>query len=226
VSKPWFAQTSDAIQKTQVTRTAGAPMQNIPQLKSELRAEARRRLNAMTAERHRLGSDRICRATQMEGCWKTALWVGAFYPKADEVGICSLLTAVLDSGRKLVLPGFSVHDRNYSFRLVKDLSKDLVRGEFQIMEPHPDCPEIEPEILDLILVPGLSFDSRGGRLGRGRGFYDRLLMQVRGEICGLAFSEQVIPSVPSEPHDIRVHRLVTPDFTYDCRCGTILNHGC
>jgi 5-formyltetrahydrofolate cyclo-ligase len=60
------------------------------------------------------------------------------------------------------------------------------------------------------LVPGLAFDPSGRRLGRGKGFYDRLLAMVRGRKCGIAFEEQVVPEIPVEPHDIRLDCLLTP----------------
>ena len=64
--------------------------------------------------------------------------------------------------------------------------------------------------LDLVLVPGLGFDAAGHRLGRGRGFYDRLLVQIAGTKCGVAFDEQMRPSIPAEQHDILLNCILTP----------------
>jgi 5-formyltetrahydrofolate cyclo-ligase len=62
----------------------------------------------------------------------------------------------------------------------------------------------------LALVPGVAFDVRGGRLGRGRGFYDRLLAGVSGAKCGVAFDEQIVDAVPAGPLDIRLNCILTP----------------
>jgi 5-formyltetrahydrofolate cyclo-ligase len=62
----------------------------------------------------------------------------------------------------------------------------------------------------LILVPGVAFDLRGYRLGRGKGFYDQLLAAVRGPTCGVGFDEQIVDAVPVEPHDVRLSCLLTP----------------
>jgi 5-formyltetrahydrofolate cyclo-ligase len=64
--------------------------------------------------------------------------------------------------------------------------------------------------LDLALVPGVGFDADGRRLGRGRGHYDRLLAQVAGTKCGVAFDEQMAPEIPVAPHDVILNRIVTP----------------
>jgi 5-formyltetrahydrofolate cyclo-ligase len=62
----------------------------------------------------------------------------------------------------------------------------------------------------LILVPGVAFDLRGGRLGRGRGYYDRLLSGLQGYRCGVAFDEQIVDRVPLEPHDASLNCILTP----------------
>ncbi|MEY2466031.1 MAG: 5-formyltetrahydrofolate cyclo-ligase, partial [Verrucomicrobiota bacterium] len=64
--------------------------------------------------------------------------------------------------------------------------------------------------LDLILVPGVAFELHGRRLGRGKGFYDRLLADMRGTTCGVAFDEQIVAEIPVEPHDVHLDYLLTP----------------
>jgi 5-formyltetrahydrofolate cyclo-ligase len=62
----------------------------------------------------------------------------------------------------------------------------------------------------LVLVPGVAFDLRGRRLGRGKGFYDRLLADAGGLKCGVAFDEQIVTEIPVEPHDVSVDCILTP----------------
>jgi energy-coupling factor transporter ATP-binding protein EcfA2 len=66
-------------------------------------------------------------------------------------------------------------------------------------------------LLDLVLVPGLAFDRFGNRLGRGRGFYDRLLGEVSGVKCGICYQGQLLESLPTEGHDVSVNFIVTPN---------------
>ncbi len=87
---------------------------------------------------------------------------------------------------------------------------DLVKGHFGILEPSSSAPVADPNGLDLILVPGIAFDREGGRLGRGRGYYDRLLAGASAFKVGVCFDSQIVPEVPREPHDIRMDAVVTP----------------
>ena len=86
----------------------------------------------------------------------------------------------------------------------------LQHGAFGVPEPIPKFREwVEPEALDLVLVPGVAFDRKGGRLGFGKGYYDRFLSKTSALRMGVAFSAQVIPDVPTEPHDVPMHTLLT-----------------
>ncbi len=77
---------------------------------------------------------------------------------------------------------------------------------------------IAPENLDVILVPGLAFDRLGGRIGHGKGYYDRLLAQVdpRTALISPAFECQIVEKCPMESHDCRVHVIVTENEVIRC----------
>lgn len=93
----------------------------------------------------------------------------------------------------------------------------LKTGTFGIPEPSAGAPTAG-NVFDLILVPGLAFDLGGGRLGRGRGFYDRFLAASQGIRAGICFDDQIVARVPLEPHDLRMDFVVTPSAIY--RCGS------
>jgi 5-formyltetrahydrofolate cyclo-ligase len=88
---------------------------------------------------------------------------------------------------------------------------DLQRGQMNVWEPKTHCQPVEIAALDLILVPGLAFTRDGLRLGRGGGYYDRLLAhpQCKARRIGIAFEAQAVESIPVEPHDQRVHQIIT-----------------
>lgn len=92
-------------------------------------------------------------------------------------------------------------------------SADALRpGRFGIREPEADaCPLVQVGDIDAALIPGLAWDRAGHRLGRGAGYYDRLLVHPdwRGFRCGLFFAAQETPSVPHEPWDIPLDAVVT-----------------
>ncbi len=95
----------------------------------------------------------------------------------------------------------------------------LAAGGFGTLAPTRDQPMIKP---DLIIVPLVAFDRAGGRLGHGRGFYDRALAALRGRgvlpgLVGVGFAVQEVPSIPTEPHDVPLDWIVTENETLDLR---------
>lgn len=120
---------------------------------------------------------------------------------------------VLDDGKVLLLPRVVGEEGSLDLHEVKDPVRELEAGTWGIREPKPDlCPRVEPEAVDLALVPGVAFDPRGGRLGYGGGYYDRLLARCSGTrslLVAGAFELQVVDKVPLEEHDVRMDLLVT-----------------
>ena len=131
-------------------------------------------------------------------------------PLPDELDIRPLLLDALATGKVLALPRFDAEQQVYLACRVLHLADDLRPGQFGISEPKESCPEVPLKQLDFVLAPGVAFALDGRRLGRGRGFYDRLLSSVRGVKCGIAFDEQIVDDIPAEPQDIRLDYVLTP----------------
>ena len=95
---------------------------------------------------------------------------------------------------------------------------ELRRGRFGILEPCGTLCVIHPQEIGCIVVPGIAFDARGGRLGFGKGYYDRFLGQLPATTyrCGLAFGIQVVSCVPQAPHDVCMHGIVTEQGCIPC----------
>jgi 5-formyltetrahydrofolate cyclo-ligase len=96
------------------------------------------------------------------------------------------------------------------FHQVSDVAKDLQPGAFGILEPTKHLPLILADEIDLFLCPGLGFDTRGGRIGRGKGFYDEALAEARADAIrlGICFGYQLVDEVAMEDHDIRMHGVI------------------
>ena len=106
--------------------------------------------------------------------------------------------------RTVLLP--RVDGEDLVFHAVNDATH-LKSGAFGVMEPDPaKCPAFDPRDAEIIFVPGIAFTTEGLRLGRGRGFYDRLLAALPEDILrvGVCFAEQIVAELPSEPHDEEV----------------------
>ena len=84
----------------------------------------------------------------------------------------------------------------------------LVSGYRGILEPGPDCKEVRPGEIDFAIIPGVAFTADGWRLGRGRGYYDRLLPQLHCPRVGTAYPTQIVPSMPLDPWDIRLDAVI------------------
>jgi 5-formyltetrahydrofolate cyclo-ligase len=124
-----------------------------------------------------------------------------------------LALAVLAAGHRLVLPRILRGQGGLEIRAVRDPDADLVSGVWGLREPDPArCPEVAPAAIDFILVPGVAFDARGGRIGYGAGYYDRLLSDpaLRAVRVAALFDVQLVESVPCESHDRPVDVLVLP----------------
>lgn len=178
--------------------------------KTELRAKICARLKSISPEQRAAASAQLCSRLKASDIWHAAKSVLLFAPLLDEPDIWPLLTEALAAGKPVALPAFIPGTNVYAARQIIDPAHDIIAGQFGIREPLPSCPEVPLNRLDLVLVPGLAFDACGARLGRGKGFYDRLLAAVRGTMCGVAFDEQMVDAVPVGPLDIRLNCILTP----------------
>ncbi|MCS7283834.1 MAG: 5-formyltetrahydrofolate cyclo-ligase [Anaerolineae bacterium] len=86
----------------------------------------------------------------------------------------------------------------------------LVRHPFGMLEPAPDLPTVDPKTLDVVLVPGVAFDRRGGRLGFGGGFYDRFLPTTPALRVGITYEACLTDELPCTDSDARMDWIATP----------------
>lgn len=178
--------------------------------KAALRAQLRESLRKLPPTERQLQSQAICAQILASPCWQAASTVLFFSPLADEPHIWPLVDQALADGKVTALPRYQPVTEDYESAGLTAPSEDLVTGRFGVHEPAPYCPSIPWKQLDLILVPGLGFAAGGGRLGRGQGFYDRLLAHVSGVTLGVAFDLQIVDRLPLEPHDRLLNQIVTP----------------
>lgn len=127
----------------------------------------------------------------------------------DELDLDQVHRYWWSSGQTLWLPRVS-GPGTLTWHPVRDPAH-TVTGSFGIREPDPARVPAEPLPTDAtVLVPGVAFTRDGRRLGQGRGFYDRVLAEHRGHTIGIAFRCQVVDDLPTEAHDQRVARVLSP----------------
>lgn len=182
----------------------------IPEAKRRLRDQLRAALREIPARKRAAASAQARALLKAQAQWRAAQSVLFFAPLPEELDVWPLLTEALAGGKRVALPRFVAAAQGYEACQVLDPAADLELGHFGIREPRDLCPRFASDQLDLILVPGVAFDLQGGRLGRGKGYYDQLLGALHGAKFGVAFDQQVVDEVPMVPHDVRLDCILTP----------------
>lgn len=181
-----------------------------PAAKTEWRQQLRTQRQALTSAAIESAGLEILQLLQKHPRWQAARTIGAYMALRGEPATQVLCQAVLDAGKTLVLPRIS-SAQTLNLHRVSQLDQ-LEASTKGILEPRADTPTVSPASLDILLIPGLAFDQQGHRLGQGGGFYDRLLASLPATTwrLGHAHAFQLLPLLPTEPHDAKVHAVVTP----------------
>ncbi len=175
--------------------------------KAELRRSVREKINLIAPSDLAEKSARICKAIASRPEWRQARTVCLFAPHSHEPAVDSLWRHIGD--KQVCYP--RVAGSRLDLLFVRDFS-ELKTSRWNLREPEY-APEnlASLENIDVLLVPGVAFSRDGGRLGRGGGFYDRLLAEprLRAWKIGVCFDAQLVAEVPSEAHDRKVDAVVT-----------------
>lgn len=141
----------------------------------------------------------------------------AYAAFGSEVRTALLIEALLQTGKRVLLPRVNRVTRTLDLYAIECCRTDLEPGVWGIQEPITcRCKLCSPREVDFIVVPGVAFDPQGHRLGYGGGFYDDLLAReqprlTRGQIVAVAFELQVVAEVPARDKDISVPYIMTEE---------------
>ena len=131
-----------------------------------------------------------------------------FYSLPDEVNTHEWI-AHWNGKKRILLPvvkGETLIIRPYS-------PGEMKPGSFGIAEPTgEDITDLS--IIDMVIVPGVGFDPKGNRLGRGKGFYDRLLKKLDAPFIGVAYDCQIAECIPALPHDVSMSLIISKSNIY------------
>ena len=129
-----------------------------------------------------------------------------------EVGTDSIIQKAYSYNKIVVLPAFDPENYKMTLMKVDAFGQELVPGPRGVLEPDPGkCKVVPMDRIDIAILPGLAFDEKGGRIGLGTGYYDRLIprLDITTRKVALTFEEQIIPQVPMESHDKHVDIIIT-----------------
>lgn len=178
-------------------------------MKAQVRDELLARRRAMTGEARAEAAQAIALHTLAVPVISRANRVACYLSMSSEPGTGPLIAALLDTGIEVVVP-LSLDDHTLDW-VAYDPAAQLVTTPLGI--PEPSGVRLGVDTLtscDVVIVPALAVDHAGHRLGRGAGYYDRALADVRAPLCALVFTHELLPEVPYEPHDVPVQMAVTP----------------
>ena len=181
-----------------------------PAVKRELRERFLALRRAIAPAERREKDAAICRNIRRLPCWRDAEHVALYASDGEEPDLGELPG---EPGKRFYFPRYNAEEKQYELVGVVDPAGELVRAKFGLLEPRPELPAAPAGILAqmLFLTPAVACDRRGVRLGRGGGFYDRLLAGENRAVAAIVYACQLTESLPREPHDRMVGFAVTEE---------------
>lgn len=194
------------------------------QQKTRLRLEAYAARNAQSDKDS--ASRQICRTILLLPEYQSAHTILWYMHCRSEVRTLSLYPEILaDQSKVIIIPYCTVDQHNQPMLglwMLNNLN-ELEPGMWNIPEPPKrrwaeTSKQVSAQTIDLVVVPGVAFDRNGGRLGNGKGYYDRLLAKLKGKtkLVGVGYESQLFEAVPMGVNDIYLDKLVTEKTTYQC----------
>lgn len=168
-------------------------------------------------------SAEICRRAVSESWYQKAHTILWYLHCRSEVRTLPVVLTQLSSDKRIAIPFCTVDEQGHKCLGLWHLRsiEELQPGMWNILEPPRERWReadrlISPAELDAVIVPGVAFDSKGGRLGNGAGYYDRLLSQVRADtvLAGVCYQSQLLPQIDMQGHDIYMDWVVTERTAY------------
>lgn len=181
--------------------------------KEALRRRARARLKEISDEHRREASARISERIWTVDELSAARVVFLYASVGWEIETDAIALEALQRGITVAYPRCLPETRAMVLHAVRSPGELQAAGPFGVREPDPADPVVPLGDVDVALVPGLAWDRTGGRLGRGQGYYDRLLLsrQWQGMTCGIFFAAQEVERVPVTELDARLDMVVTEE---------------
>lgn len=179
---------------------------DLAEQKRRLRPEVLRRLAELRPAQRALEEELVTAAIQDAPEWRAARTVLLYRNLPGEFSTVGLANGAWRSGKRVAMPRVAGPGQLVLHEV--RAWTDLRPGAFGISEPAASLPEVSPSAIDLAIVPAVAWMRDGSRLGRGGGYYDRLVPQL-ALAWGVGFDLQMMAAVPMEPHDSRVARVWT-----------------
>jgi 5-formyltetrahydrofolate cyclo-ligase len=182
---------------------------DIMDAKKNLRKSIKAKLSELSLPQYEDQSYKIAQQLFLTEDWIEAATVAVTVSKVPEVDTFQIIRKGWEQGKRMVVPKCEPNTRKLDFRELKHFS-ELESVFYGLFEPIvSETISVNPDDIDLVVVPGLAFSKNGYRLGFGGGYYDRFLANYQGKRISLAFKDQIVSEIPVESHDIPVEKIIT-----------------
>jgi 5-formyltetrahydrofolate cyclo-ligase len=187
-------------------------MEEIRHTKDDIRGNVEKTLAALSDKEIKDKTQRIEKRLFEFANFLEANIVLLYINSKCEVNSLNIIERCLNCKKIVILPAFV--STKYEMKLMKidNLDTDLTLGPRNILEPDPNQCNIVPiECIDIAIIPGIAFDEKGGRIGSGDGYYDRLIpkLPITTRKVALTFEDQIVPQIQMEAHDRHVDIIIT-----------------
>lgn len=187
-------------------------MEEVHKSKEEIRAEMAAKIQALPDEEVREKTRKIQERVFDFANYLEARVVLMYLPRENEVATRRIIDRTYEYNKIVVIPLFETGSKKIRLFKVDDLQKDLRTDPSGRRQPDPArCRPMPIDSIDIAIVPGIVFDEKGGRIGFGEGYFDRLIpnLPITTRKVTLALDEQVLPQIPSESLDKSVDIIIT-----------------
>ncbi len=183
--------------------------------KNELRAQMKEKRKNLTHSEIEEKSARICSFVTGSDVYKRAECVCVYMAAFNEPRTMGIIQKAISDGKRVCVPITDIESGTLTLSYITGLS-DLKRGAYGIYEPTVICAADSSDV-DLILVPGIAFDSTGNRIGFGKGFYDKLLCGCGAVKAGICYDFQICPPINKDIYDVPMDIIITEEGIRLCR---------
>ena len=187
-------------------------MEEIRQTKDEIRGNVEKALAALSDKEIKDKAQRIEKRLFEFANFLEANIALLYINSICEVNSLEIIKRCLNYKKIVILPAFVTTKYEMKLMKIDNLETDLTLGPRNILEPDPNQCNIVPiECIDIAIIPGVAFDEKGGRIGSGDGYYDRLIpkLPITTRKVALTFEDQIVPQIQMETHDRHVDIIIT-----------------
>lgn len=190
--------------------------------KKKLRKEILDKRNSMDLNIKRELDNCIFNRFYESSHYKNANKIFIYVSYSSEIDTKKIINKILEEGKRIFVPRTENKTKSMDAIEITSLD-DLEESRYGILEPSIDKESINPNELDLIVVPGVAFDCCGGRIGYGAGYYDRYFKKineknlVRVKKIALAYEMQILNRIPMNEFDMTIDYIMSENQVINCK---------